>query len=107
MLFDLFEPAAKIFKGFVASDIVGQEDAMGTAIENSSHRFERLLTSLGRKIKQLVSKHRNCSAIKDTYGVPNLQLDDLIVDLKAVRAEFHSNSHLMLLLEFIVHDALH
>lgn len=46
MLFDLFEPTAKIFKCFVARDVVGQEDAMRTAIKNSSHRLERLLASL-------------------------------------------------------------
>ena len=42
-----------------------------------------------------------------TYGVPNLQLDNLIVDFEAIRAELHSNCDLVLLLEFIVHDALH
>ena len=40
VLFDLFEPTAKIFKGFVARDVVCKEDAMRTAIKNSSHRLE-------------------------------------------------------------------
>ena len=44
---------------------------------------------------------------KSTYGVPDLKLDDFAIDQKAIAAEFDSDSDLMLLLELVVHDALH
>ena len=44
---------------------------------------------------------------KHTYSVPDLQLDNLIVDSESVGAELNSNGNLMLLLELVVHDSLH
>ena len=44
---------------------------------------------------------------KHTYSVPNLQLDNLIVDSESVGAELNTNGNLMLLLELVVHDSLH
>ena len=43
----------------------------------------------------------------DTYRVPYLQLDDLIVYLETKAAEFYTDSNLMLLFELVVHDSLH
>jgi len=85
MLFDLLQPAPQVLKGLVPCDIVREEDAVGTTIENSSHRLERLLSS----------------------GIPDLELDDFVVNLEAIGAEFDTDSDLMLLLELIVHDAFH
>jgi hypothetical protein len=42
-----------------------------------------------------------------TYCVPNLKLDDLIVDSEAEAAELDANRHLMLTLELIIHNSLH
>ena len=43
----------------------------------------------------------------ETYRVPYLELDDLIVYFETKAAEFNSNSYLMLLFELVVHDSLH
>lgn len=45
--------------------------------------------------------------IEKTYCVPNLKLDDLIVDSEAEAAELDANRHLMLTLELIIHNSLH
>ena len=42
-----------------------------------------------------------------TYSVPDLQLDNLIVDSESVGTELNTNGNLMLLLELVVHDSLH
>ena len=42
-----------------------------------------------------------------TYSVPDLELDDLIVYLEAIRAKLYSNCDLMLFFKLIVHDSLH
>ena len=57
MLLDLLQPVLDIGEGFLAGDVVAEEDAVGAAVENASDRAERLLA--GR--------------------VPNLQLHDLPV----------------------------
>ena len=44
---------------------------------------------------------------KDTYSVPNLEFDDLIIDFEAEATELHTDGDLMLGLEFVVHDSLH
>ena len=46
MLLDLLQPAAQVLESLIASDIVSEEDTVGSTVENSSHRLERLLTSL-------------------------------------------------------------
>eukprot|EP00353_Schmidingerella_taraikaensis_P008770 CAMPEP_0185581810 /NCGR_PEP_ID=MMETSP0434-20130131/19052_1 /TAXON_ID=626734 ORGANISM="Favella taraikaensis, Strain Fe Narragansett Bay" /NCGR_SAMPLE_ID=MMETSP0434 /ASSEMBLY_ACC=CAM_ASM_000379 /LENGTH=138 /DNA_ID=CAMNT_0028200439 /DNA_START=703 /DNA_END=1119 /DNA_ORIENTATION=+ len=85
VLLYLLEPAAEVLEGFVASDVVCEEDAVGAAIENSRHRLKRFLPR----------------------GVPNLEFDDFSIDQEAVAAEFDANGDLVLLLELVVHDALH
>ena len=50
------------------------------------------------------TKHR---PIFCTYSVPDLQLNDFVVDAEAVGAKFHANCHLVLLLELVVHHTLH
>ena len=42
-----------------------------------------------------------------TYGVPYLQLENFVVYLETVGAEFDADRYLMLLLELIVHYSLH
>ena len=42
-----------------------------------------------------------------TYGVPDLELYDFLINAEPVGAEFDANRHLMLLLELVVHYALH
>ena len=42
-----------------------------------------------------------------TYCVPDLELDNFLIDSESVAAELHANCDLMLLLKLIVHDALH
>lgn len=85
VLLDLFQPASQVFESLIPRDVIGQEDAMSTTVKNPRHRFERFLTS----------------------GIPNLELDDFVVYLETIRAEFDADCHLMLLLELVVHDALH
>lgn len=43
----------------------------------------------------------------ETYGVPNLEFDDFVVNFEDIRAKFDSNSHHVLLLELVVHNAFH
>ena len=40
MLLDFLEPTPQIVECFITSDIIGEEYAMRTTIENSRHRFE-------------------------------------------------------------------
>ena len=42
-----------------------------------------------------------------TYGVPDLQFDDLVVYSEAEGAEFDTDRNLMLSLELIIHNPLH
>ena len=44
---------------------------------------------------------------EETYRVPNLQLNDLIVYLEAEAAELDADRHLMLIVELVVHNSLH
>jgi len=85
VLLDLLQPTAKILKSLIARNVIGQENAVCTTVENPRHRFERLLAR----------------------GVPDLKLDDLTIDKKAVAAKLDSNCDLVLLLEFVIHDTLH
>ena len=137
VLLDLLQPASQVLERLVPRDVVSQEDAVGSAVKNPSHRLERLLTSLHRNkidnqivttsvdIKNIkyifsgssadtpacwarVRRRTSCvQGVVGTYSVPDLQFDDLVVDLEAVGAELDSNRHLVLLLEFVVHDAFH
>eukprot|EP00350_Pseudokeronopsis_sp_OXSARD2_P006421 CAMPEP_0170553236 /NCGR_PEP_ID=MMETSP0211-20121228/11039_1 /TAXON_ID=311385 /ORGANISM="Pseudokeronopsis sp., Strain OXSARD2" /LENGTH=59 /DNA_ID=CAMNT_0010861413 /DNA_START=248 /DNA_END=424 /DNA_ORIENTATION=+ len=45
MLSDFLEPLHHIDEGLFTSDIIGQEDAMGTTVEDPSDRHEGLLPS--------------------------------------------------------------
>lgn len=42
-----------------------------------------------------------------SYCVPNLQLNDLIVNLKSEMTELHSDGDLVLHFKFIVHNSFH
>ena len=42
-----------------------------------------------------------------TYSVPDLELDDFVVYLEAIRAKLYSNCDLMFFFKLIVHDSLH
>lgn len=85
MLLDLLQPTAQVLECLITRDVVSEENAMSAAIKYPSYRLERLLTS----------------------GVPDLELDDFVVYLETIRAEFDSNCDLMLFLELIVHDTFH
>jgi len=50
---------------------------------------------------------RGLKVKKTTYRVPNLKLDDLIVDSEAEAAELDANGDLMLPLKLIIHYSLH
>ena len=73
MLFDLHEPLLNVGEGLLACNIVAEEDAVRTPVENSGDWSKGLLAG----------------------GVPNLQFDDLLVDLDHEAAEFHADRHLM------------
>ena len=103
MLLNFSEPILDIFKSFITRDIVGEEDAVGTSVENSCHWLERLLTGLYEEWKENKIK----ISLLSTYSIPNLKLDDFAVKFEAKSAEFDSNCHLMLLLKFIVHNTFH
>ena len=45
--------------------------------------------------------------ISSTYCVPDLQLDDFLVNQEAIRSELDTDCNLVLLLELVVHDSLH
>ena len=74
MLFDLHEPFLHICKGFFASDVVAEEDAISAAIKDARDAPERLLA--------------RC--------VPDLELYNLVVDFDYERAELNTNSNLVL-----------
>ena len=42
-MLNFLEPVAKWHEGLIASDVVGEEDAVGAAVENPRDRLEGLL----------------------------------------------------------------
>ena len=73
---------------------------MSSPIEYPCDRSKGLLSSLN--IKKYENLFQNV-----TYGIPNLQFDDLIINLDAKRPKFYSNCDLMFLLELVIHNSLH
>ena len=85
MLLDLFEPVNGVHEGLVSGDIVGEEDAVSSSVENARNTLEGLLAS----------------------GIPNLKLDDFILDRASERTELHSDGDLMFSLELVVLHSAH
>ena len=85
MLADFVEPVGQVRKRLLSRDIVGEEDAMRTAVKDTRHRLEGLLPR----------------------GVPDLQLYYFFIYFEPERAEFDTDSNLVLHFEFIVHHSLH
>jgi hypothetical protein len=85
VLLDLFEPVNGVHEGLVSGDIVGEEDAVSSSVENPGHTLEGLLAG----------------------GIPYLKLDDFILDRPSERTEFHSDGNLMFSLELIVLHSAH
>ena len=48
-----------------------------------------------------------CRLDDRTYSVPDLKLDDFVVDAETIASEFDSYSDLVLLLELVVHHSFH
>ena len=42
-----------------------------------------------------------------TYRIPNLELDDFVVNFETIRAELYANCDLVLFFELVVHNSLH
>ena len=42
-----------------------------------------------------------------TYRIPNLELDNFVVNLETIRAELDANGDLVFFLELVVHHSLH
>ena len=85
VLLDFLEPVDSVDEGLVSGDIVGEEDAVSTSVEDPGDTLEGLLTG----------------------GVPYLKLDNFILDGACERAELHSDGDLMLSLEFVILDSAH
>ena len=85
VLLNFLKPVHQRHEGLVARDVVSEEYAVGASVEDSCYALETFLTG----------------------GVPNLDLDNLIVDRQVVAAELNSNSDLVLLFKFVIHHALH
>ena len=85
MLLDLLQPVEQVHEGLLPGHIVGQEYAVSASVEDARHRFEGFLTCC----------------------VPDLQLDHLALDTESKGTEFNSDCHLMLHLEFVVHNTFH
>lgn len=82
MLLYFLEPVNHIHESVISRDVIGQENAMSTSVENSSNWTEGFLAS----------------------SVPNLQLDNFLLHLYNKWAKFHSYRDLMLYFELIIHD---
>ena len=73
---------------------------MCPSVKYPSYWSKRLLSSLYWCDKSKSKKYL-------TYRIPNLQFDDLIINLDTEWAELYSYGYLMLLFELVVHDSFH
>ena len=85
MFLYFLKPVNSVNKGLVSSDIISQENTVRSSIENTSDTFERLLAS----------------------SVPDLKLDNFILDRASKRTKLYSDGDLMLSLELVVLDSAH
>ena len=77
-------PSGKIIKGLQASYVISQEYAMSSAIKYLGNRLETVLA---------------CS-------VPNLKLEDLLLQLHKKRSKLDAHCHLMICHEFIIRESM-
>ena len=85
MLLYFLKPVNSVDKGLVSSDIISQENTVSSSVENTSYTLERLLAS----------------------GVPDLKLNNFILDRASERTKLYSDGDLMFSLELIVLDSAH
>ena len=85
MFLYFLKPVNSVNKSLVSSDIISQENTVRSSIENTSHTLERLLSS----------------------SVPDLKLNNFILDRASKRTKLYSDGDLMLSLELVVLDSAH
>ena len=85
VLLDFLKPVSQRNKGLVARDVVCEEHAVRAPIKDSSYRLEGLLAS----------------------RIPYLNLDHFAIHSEVKVSKFYADGNLVLLLELIVHYALH
>ena len=81
----LLKPLFQVQKCIQTRNVICQNHAMSSFVENLSDRFERLLACC----------------------IPNLKFEDLLLKLYHQRTEFHSYCHLMIFLELICSHSVH
>ena len=85
VLLDFLEPVDSVHKSLISGNIVSQEYAVSSSVEDSSDTLERLLA---------------CS-------VPDLKLNNFVLDGTSERTELDSNGDLMFSLELVVLHSAH
>ena len=85
MFLYFLKPVNSVNKSLVSSDIISQENTVRSSVENTSHTLERLLAS----------------------SVPDLKLNNFILDRASKRTKLYSDGDLMLSLELVVLDSAH
>ena len=94
MFLYFLKPVNSVNKSLVSSDIISQENTVRSSVENTSHTLERLLITfwLGKILAS---------------GVPDLKLNNFILDRASKRTKLYSDGDLMLSLELVVLDSAH
>ena len=83
MLFDFHQPLLNVREGFFAGNVVAEEDTIRASVEDSCNWAERLLTS----------------------GIPDLQLDNFVINFHDEATKLHTNRNLMLKFEVVIHHS--
>ncbi len=83
MLLNLFKPVLHIEESFFSRDIITKEYTLRATVEDSRYRPEWFLPR----------------------GVPNLKLDNFLVETNHEWAEFYADGNLVLKFKLIVHDS--
>ena len=78
------KPCLQTVECVFSRQVKAQEDDISALVKYASYRAERLLSC----------------------GIPDLQLADFVIQLDLERAEFHSNSHLVLHFELLILHAV-
>ena len=83
MLLNLLKPVLHIVESFFSRNIITEEYTLSATVEDSRYRPERFLSR----------------------GVPNLKLDNFLVETNHKWAEFYADGNLVLKFKLIVHDS--
>lgn len=81
----LKKPRSHVVECVFSRYVISEKHTVRTSVENASNRLVRLLAS----------------------SVPNLHLKYFAIHPQSVRTKLHSNRHLVLSLELVVHHSLH